>query len=143
MQLQELEGAAQAAKKGRWAAEAEGTMGDHVRNIDWAPDISKAFVDQFHGKPIQGALNRSNSDDPSEARLVAVIEQVRDGSTVRAFLLPDFQYVTLMMSGLKSPLIRLGEGGKVVEAEPFADEAKFFSEVRLLQRDVDVVLHST
>ena len=31
----------------------------------------------------------------------AVIEHVRDGSTVRAFLLPTFQYVTVMMSGVK------------------------------------------
>ena len=32
---------------------------------------------------------------------VAVIEHVRDGCTVRAFLLPDFVYVTLMLSGIK------------------------------------------
>jgi len=31
----------------------------------------------------------------------AVIEHVRDGCTVRAFLLPDFVYVTLMLSGIK------------------------------------------
>ena len=31
----------------------------------------------------------------------AVIEHVRDGSTVRAFLLPDMYYVTLMISGIK------------------------------------------
>ena len=31
----------------------------------------------------------------------AVIEHVRDGCTVRAFLLPDFIYVTLMLSGVK------------------------------------------
>ena len=31
----------------------------------------------------------------------AVIEHVRDGSTVRAFLLPDFYHVTLMMSGVR------------------------------------------
>lgn len=31
----------------------------------------------------------------------AVIEHVRDGCTIRAFLLPSFQYVTLMLSGIK------------------------------------------
>ena len=31
----------------------------------------------------------------------AVIEHVRDGSTVRAFLLPDFYHVTVMMSGVR------------------------------------------
>ncbi len=30
-----------------------------------------------------------------------LIEQVRDGSTVRGFLLPDFQFVTIMLSGIK------------------------------------------
>jgi len=31
----------------------------------------------------------------------AVIEHVRDGCTVRAFLLPSFQYITVMLSGIK------------------------------------------
>ena len=31
----------------------------------------------------------------------AIIENVRDGSTVRAFLLPDFYHVTVMMSGMR------------------------------------------
>lgn len=33
--------------------------------------------------------------------LPAVIEHVRDGCTVRAFLLPSFNYVTVMLSGVK------------------------------------------
>ena len=36
--------------------------------------------------------------------LTAVIEHVRDGCTVRAFLLPDFIYITLMLSGIKVSL---------------------------------------
>ena len=31
----------------------------------------------------------------------AVIEHVRDGCTVRAFLLPNFDYVTVMLAGIK------------------------------------------
>ena len=38
------------------------------------------------------------------AVLLAVIEHVRDACTVRAFLLPDFIYVTLMLSGVKVSL---------------------------------------
>lgn len=30
-----------------------------------------------------------------------MIEHVRDGCTVRAFLLPNFEYVTVMLSGIK------------------------------------------
>ena len=67
--------------------------------------------------------------------LVAVIEHVRDGCTVRAFLLPDFQYVTLMLAGIKAPMSKM-DG----TSEPFAQEAKYFVESRLLQRDVDIVL---
>ena len=32
---------------------------------------------------------------------VAVIEHVRDGCTVRAFLLPEFHHVTVMFTGIK------------------------------------------
>ena len=32
---------------------------------------------------------------------IAVIEHVRDGCTVRAFLLPDFYHVTIMITGIK------------------------------------------
>ena len=32
---------------------------------------------------------------------LAIIEMVRDGSTVRAFLLPTFEYLTVMMTGIK------------------------------------------
>lgn len=45
-----------------------------------------------------------------------------------------------MLSGVKAPNIRLGEGGQVAEAEAYAEEARFFTEVRLLQRDVEVIL---
>lgn len=33
--------------------------------------------------------------------ILAIIEMVRDGSTVRAFLLPTFEYVTVMLTGIK------------------------------------------
>ncbi|GBP04931.1 Staphylococcal nuclease domain-containing protein 1 [Eumeta japonica] len=42
----------------------------------------------------------------------AIIEHVRDGSTVRAFLLPDFYYITLMISGIRCPGVKLDSEGK-------------------------------
>ena len=44
----------------------------------------------------------------------AVVEQVVNGSTFRAFLLPSdvsptYQYVTLLLSGVRAPSARLGE----------------------------------
>ncbi|XP_051119159.1 ribonuclease TUDOR 2-like [Andrographis paniculata] len=35
--------------------------------------------------------------------LEAIVDQVRDGSTVRAYLLPDFQYVQVFVAGIQSP----------------------------------------
>ena len=34
-------------------------------------------------------------------RTTAVVEHVRDGCTIRAFLLPSMHYVTVMLSGIK------------------------------------------
>ena len=47
-------------------------------------DPPRQLVDRMKGKPVS-----------------AIIENVRDGSTVRAFLLPDYHHITLMMSGVK------------------------------------------
>lgn len=49
----------------------------------------RAFVDKHQFQPIK-----------------AVIEHVRDGSTVRAFLLPDFYHITLMISGIRVSTLR-------------------------------------
>lgn len=83
--LKEAEEAAKAAGKGVWSADAA----KHVRNITWELENPRQLVDRMAGKPVQ-----------------AVIEHVRDGSTVRAFLLPDFYHITLMMSG-----VRVGTNG--------------------------------
>jgi hypothetical protein len=61
---------------------------EHIRDIKWTIDNPRNFVDKCGGKPIK-----------------AVIEHVRDGSTVRAFLLPDFYNITLMICGIKVSII--------------------------------------
>ena len=78
--LKEAEEAAKTAEKGVWSP----TANEHVRDVKWEVDNPRQLVDKMQGKPIN-----------------AVIENVRDGSTVRAFLLPDYYHVTLMMSGVK------------------------------------------
>ena len=67
----------------------------------------------------------------------AIVEMVRDGSTIRAFVLPTFEYVTVMMTGIKCPMFKI-DGDKQTP-EPFAEEAKFFTESRLLQREIQIV----
>ncbi|XP_005100071.2 staphylococcal nuclease domain-containing protein 1 [Aplysia californica] len=117
--LIQLEDTAKAAGKGKHAAEG---VSEHVRNIKWVIDNPRHFVDSHHSKPID-----------------AVIEHVRDGCTVRAFLLPSFDYVTVMLSGIKCPMNKTDAEGKQTP-EPFMEEAKFFTESRLLQKDIKIIL---
>ena len=79
-ELQEVQEAAKTAEKGIWAPDA----GKNVREVIWEVDPPRQLVDRMKGKPVS-----------------AIIENVRDGSTVRAFLLPDYHHITLMMSGVK------------------------------------------
>lgn len=81
LNLIRLEDEARKNLKGKWG---NSPANEHVRNIIWSQENPRNFVDHSNGKPIR-----------------AIIEHVRDGSTVRAFLLPDFQYITLMISGIR------------------------------------------
>uniref|UniRef100_A0A803NVN4 Ribonuclease n=1 Tax=Cannabis sativa TaxID=3483 RepID=A0A803NVN4_CANSA len=105
-----------------------------------------------------------------------IVEQVRDGSTVRVYLLPEFQFVQVFVAGIQSPSMgRRPAPEPVIEAEvpdeangnasteprgpltsaqrvaastpspnegadPFAAEAKYFTEIRTLNREVRIVL---
>ncbi|CAB3384819.1 Hypothetical predicted protein [Cloeon dipterum] len=118
--LLEVETAAKSAGKGKWATNAA----SHVRECKWNIENMKHFVERNQGKPIK-----------------AIVEHVRDGSTVRAFLLPDFYHITLMISGIRCPQTKL-ENNATSVSQPYGDEAKFFVESRLLQRDVEIILES-
>ncbi|CAD5211676.1 unnamed protein product [Bursaphelenchus okinawaensis] len=109
---------AKSSKLGRWAE--DGNSQAHVRDIIWQVEDLRELVDNNKGKAFD-----------------AVVEQVRDGSTLRVFLLPDFQYLTVMISGIKAPAAKVGQNGR---NEPYGEEAKFFVESRILQRDVKIYL---
>ncbi|KAL3210473.1 hypothetical protein MRX96_008717 [Rhipicephalus microplus] len=116
--LRELHEEAQAAGRGKHGPDAA----SHVRDVKWTlrdGEDPRTFADRFGKKPVP-----------------AVVEHVRDGSTVRVLLLPDFHYITLMLSGIRCPSSRPGEP----ESSQYSEEAKYFTESRLLQRDVEVVL---
>ncbi|XP_053623818.1 staphylococcal nuclease domain-containing protein 1 [Plodia interpunctella] len=114
--LVEIEDVAKSQGKGIWASDLQ----DHVRDIKTSIENPKQFVNKHNGHPIK-----------------AIIEYVRDGSTVRLCLLPDYYQITLMMSGIRCPMVK--QDG---DSEPFADEARYFVESRLLQKDVEVILES-
>jgi len=69
----------------------------------------------------------------------AIIEQVPSGSMLRVLLTDTFHQVTLMLSGIQCAGFRRLEDGSE-EAHPFAREARYFVETRLLNRDVQVLV---
>jgi staphylococcal nuclease domain-containing protein 1 len=89
------------------------------------PQDSQAFVSEWKGKSID-----------------ALVEQVRDGSTLRVRLfMPDgeHQLINIALAGVRCART----SSKPDESsEPWAEEAKFFTESRLLQRAVRVVILS-
>uniref|UniRef100_A0A8B9K882 Staphylococcal nuclease domain-containing protein n=1 Tax=Astyanax mexicanus TaxID=7994 RepID=A0A8B9K882_ASTMX len=119
--LCDLEDQAKSSKKGMWS---EGGGSHTIRDLKYSIENPRNFVDSLHQKPVN-----------------AIIEHVRDGSVVRALLLPDYYLVTVMLSGIKCPTFKREADGAETP-EPFAAEAKFFTESRLLQRDVQIILES-
>uniref|UniRef100_UPI0035900AFC staphylococcal nuclease domain-containing protein 1-like n=1 Tax=Myxine glutinosa TaxID=7769 RepID=UPI0035900AFC len=117
--LCELEEQAKVQKIGMWSDE---NSSHTVRDMKWVLDNPRHFVDSFHQKPVN-----------------AIVEHVRDGCTLRALLLPSNHMVTVMLSGIKCPMTKRDTDGVEI-LEPYAAEAKFFTESRLLQRDVQIVL---
>ncbi|KAI9008144.1 hypothetical protein BC832DRAFT_583239 [Gaertneriomyces semiglobifer] len=119
--LTQLEDAAIAAKKGIWADSPTAPSARYDLSGD-----ARSFLEKHKGVPIN-----------------AVLEQVRDGSTYRVCLLLGNgvrQYITLLLSGIKAPTRRKGIPNVEDLVEPHSEEAKFFVESRLLQRDIKVVL---
>ncbi|CAH8845791.1 unnamed protein product [Trichobilharzia szidati] len=112
--------------KGRWSSEPA-----LIRSILWSVEDTRAFFEKYKNQPLK-----------------AIVENVRDGCSVQAFILPEslqegpntFVLLTVAMSGIKSPSIRY-EDGKMV-AEPWGHDALFFVESRLLQRDITIVIES-
>ncbi|KAI5123940.1 hypothetical protein M0805_006355 [Coniferiporia weirii] len=117
----DLENDARTGGRGMW-----NPQGQKPRNVQYnMPLDSQAFLQEWKGKSLD-----------------AIIESVRDGSTVRARLLMpegDHQYVNIALAGVRCPR----SSGKQGEAsEQWGDEARFFTESRLLQRAVRVQLLS-
>ncbi|CAI9267357.1 unnamed protein product [Lactuca saligna] len=107
----------------------------------------------------------------------AIVEQVRDGSSLRVYLLPEFQFVQVFVAGIQAPSmgrrttvepatitempseelngdsnseirgsltsaqrVTVSSTYNEVAPDPYGREAKHFSEIRVLNRDVRIVL---
>ncbi|KAL4383252.1 hypothetical protein GQ457_15G007210 [Hibiscus cannabinus] len=153
---------------GRWS-KVPGAAEASIRNLPPSSIGDPSNLDAM-------GLLAANKGKPMEC----VVEQVRDGSTVRVYLLPDFQFVQVFVAGIQSPSMgRRAAAETVVETglnsdeqnrdasaeprapltsaqrlsasataaasvevspDPFGPEAKHFTEVRCLNRDVRIVL---
>uniref|UniRef100_A0A0D6R1R8 Ribonuclease n=1 Tax=Araucaria cunninghamii TaxID=56994 RepID=A0A0D6R1R8_ARACU len=164
-ELRRLEEQAKAQGYGRWTK----TPGASAASIRELPPSAIGDPSNFDAM----ALLQANKGKPMEA----FVEQVRDGSTLRVYLLPEFNFVQVFMAGIQSP--SMGRRAAVPEVltssetvsdetngeveatpalttaqriaastapasevppDPFAREAKHFTEIRVLNRDVRIVL---
>lgn len=117
--LRAVQDDASAAATGLWGP-SELLKVDHAM-----PEDTAAFLAQWKGKQLE-----------------SIVEQVRDGSMLRVRLLlspKHHQMVNLSLAAIKAPRVA---GGPTDSSEPFGEEAKFFVESRLLQRNIRVTLLS-
>ncbi|GFZ03972.1 TUDOR-SN protein 1 [Actinidia rufa] len=165
-ELLRLEEQAKQQGLGRWSR-APGASEASIRNL---PPSAIGDSSNFDAM----GLLASNKGSPMQA----IVEQVRDGSTLRVYLLPDFQFVQVFVAGIQAPSMgrrapsetivipeissdelngeasteahapltsaqRLAaSAGSTTEVapDPFGREAKHFTEIRVLNRDVRIVL---
>ena len=105
--LADLEKVAENEKVGIWS----GNSVDRQVINSWGENQdARAFVSKMEGKPIP-----------------AIVEQIRDGSTVKVQLLLDgnvHQMITMCIAGIQAPTCRVGVPNMVDFVEPFGEEAK-------------------
>ncbi|KAJ1931353.1 hypothetical protein FBU59_006738, partial [Linderina macrospora] len=112
---------AKRSRRGMWNDKAPKSR-PRLTNFDLDPE---RFLAQHRGKELR-----------------ATIENVRDATTLRVMLhLPSsHQMITMMLAGVKAPMVRTNVPGMPDIIEQYGDEAKFNVEIRLLQQDVKVRL---
>ncbi|KAF8265794.1 transcription factor [Lactarius quietus] len=116
-----LESEAKSAGRGQWNPHGPKAR-QVVHNM---PLDSQGFISEWKGK-----------------QLDAIVESVRDATTLRVRLLMpegEHQFVNVTLAGARSPRAASKQGET---SEQWADEAKYFTESRLLQRAVKVQLLS-
>jgi staphylococcal nuclease domain-containing protein 1 len=70
----------------------------------------------------------------------AIVEQVRSGSTLRIFVPSTGHSFQLLLSGVQSPLVKPHVSDE--QQIPWARASRFFAELHVLHRDVEIVLES-
>ncbi|RLN05782.1 hypothetical protein BBO99_00002830 [Phytophthora kernoviae] len=127
----QVEAVAMNEKKGMYAD----TDAESNATVQWHGADGAALMNEFKGKLVP-----------------AIIESVRDGASLRVILKPSLQIVNFGLAGVQCPRVNPPASAAASEGDeasgtttpggpaPHAREAKHFTEVRLLHRDVDVKL---
>jgi staphylococcal nuclease domain-containing protein 1 len=164
-ELLRLEEQAKQQGLGRWSR-APGASEAAIRNL---PPSAIGDDSNFDAM----GLLASNKGSPMQA----IVEQVRDGSSLRVYLLPEYQFVQVFVAGIQAPSMGRRSAPETVRPEiisddlngessaephapltsaqrlsasagsstevspdPFGREAKHFTEFRVLNREVRIVL---
>jgi len=102
--------------------------------------------DAFQG---QSLVDLSQQVGIDGGKIKCVIEYIFDGSRVRVQvtdpLMGELHHgsFTLLLAGVTSPRVGNKRAVPPTESEPFADEARTFAELRILQRELNIVLYGT
>ena len=97
----------------------------------------------------QAMIDLSKKVGRDGGKIKCVIEYIFDGSRFRVQItdpaMGELQYgsFTLLLGGVASPRAGNPRAVPPTESEPFADEARTFAELRILQRELDIVLYGT
>lgn len=113
--LIELEAKAKEQKRGIWNTSSNG-----IRKLPKEIDPIEFFNSSLKGKHTK-----------------AIIHQVKTGSTFKAYLPESHHTLTLSLSGVQSPAFL--NSLPLNQQQPYSRESKFFSEIEVLHRDVDIV----
>lgn len=93
-----------------------------LRHVSWTLNDPESFYQANKGMP-----------------MAAVVEQIRDGSTLKLYLLETGEMISLRLAGLQAPRITYATDGKATY-DAFAAESRCFSELRLLNRSVVITI---
>lgn len=107
-----------------------------VRQVNWSVDVVE------YATTLLNQANRSklSSIIPS---IRVIFEHVRDGASFRCYIPSIPGYASVSLAGIVCPRVNVGKSDSDTPSspEPFALQARHFSELRLLNREVDVSVH--
>jgi endonuclease YncB( thermonuclease family) len=135
--LVSLFNAAKAAKLGMHTDDPSKKRGA-VRQINWTLDAAAYATNLL-------APSKSPKSGPQVSSVRVVVEHVRDGASFRCFIPSSSAYVSVALAGIVCPRVNSGgkadSEGNTPAPEAFALQARHFSEMRLLNREVELAVH--